>query len=81
MYVDEVDQKQLSSLSREANHIDPAVGLRAAAALRRVAEQLELEHVRRARVQGWSWREIAATLNLTKQAVHHKYAALVDGGS
>ena len=56
----DVDQKQLSSLSREANHIDPAVGLRAAAALRRVAEQLELEHVRRARAHGWSWREIAA---------------------
>jgi hypothetical protein len=76
-----VDPKQLSSLSRAANHADPAVGLRAAAALRRVAEQLELEHVRRARAAGWSWREIALTLDLTKQAVHHKYAALVEGGT
>jgi hypothetical protein len=80
-YVDGVDQKQLTSLSREANNADPAIGLRAAAALRRVADQLELEHVRRARARDWSWREIALALNLTKQAVHHKYAALVDGGS
>ena len=75
-----MDQQQLSSLSREANHADPAIGLRAAAALRRVAEQLELEHVRRARAQGWSWREIALALDVTKQAVHHKYATIADGG-
>lgn len=71
----------MASLGREATNADPAVGLQAAAALRRLAEQLELEHVRRARTLGWSWREIALRLNLTKQAVHHKYAALVDGGS
>jgi DNA-binding NarL/FixJ family response regulator len=80
-YVDDVDRKQLSSLSREATNADPAIGLRAAAVLRKVAEQLELEHVRRARARGWSWREIALALNLTKQAVHHKYADLVDGGT
>jgi hypothetical protein len=46
----------------------------AAGALRRVAEKLELEQVKRARGAGWSWREIALALNLSKQAVHHKYA-------
>ena len=65
-------------LEERATSKDPAVGLVAAAALRRLAEQLELEHVRRARGAGWSWREIALALNLTKQAVHHKYASRVD---
>jgi hypothetical protein len=76
-----VDQREVAALGREATGTDPALGLHAAAALRRVAEELELEHVRRARALGWSWREIALRLNLTKQAVHHKYAALVDGPS
>jgi hypothetical protein len=76
-----VERAQLASLGRDATAADPAIGLRASAALRRVAEQLELEHVRRARELGWSWREIALALNVTKQAVHHKYAALVDGST
>jgi hypothetical protein len=76
-----MDRKELSSLGRDATAADPAVGLRAAAALRRVAEQLELEHVKRARQLGWSWREIALPLDLTKQAVHQKYAAILEGGT
>jgi hypothetical protein len=62
------------SLEVKATSRDPAVGLFAAGALRRVAEKLELEQVKRARGAGWSWREIALALNLSKQAVHHKYA-------
>jgi hypothetical protein len=57
---------------------DPAIGLRAVAALRRLADQLELRQVQRARELGWSWREIALHLDLTKQAVHQRYAALVE---
>ncbi|HYZ99750.1 MAG TPA: hypothetical protein VE575_13415 [Acidimicrobiales bacterium] len=67
-----------SGLGEQASSKDPAIGLRAAATLRRLAEQLELEQVRRARAQGWSWREIAATLNVTKQAAHHKYAHQIE---
>jgi hypothetical protein len=53
---------------------DPAEGLRAVASLRRLVEQLELLHVRRARGQGWSWQEIATVLGVTRQAVHQKHA-------
>ena len=70
-----------AKLGDQAANGDPAVGLRAAAALRRLAEQLELAQVRRARAEGWSWREIALKLELTKQAVHHKYAAVVEEDS
>ena len=53
---------------------DPAEGLRAVASLRRLVEQLERLHVRRARSLGWSWQEIAAVLGVTRQAVHQKHA-------
>jgi len=53
---------------------DPAVGLRAVAAMRRLTEQLEDLQVARARELGWSWAEIAAALGLSKQAVHKKHA-------
>ena len=53
---------------------DPAVGLRAVAALRRLAEQLEDLQVQNARDQGWSWAAIAAALGVSKQAVHKKHA-------
>ena len=67
-----------ASLGKQATSADPAVGLQAAAALRRLADQLEREQVRRAREQGWSWREIALALNVSKQAVHQRYAGLLD---
>lgn len=53
---------------------DPAVGLRAVAALRRLVEQLEDLQVENARQQGWSWAEIAAVVGVSKQAVHKKHA-------
>lgn len=52
---------------------DPEVGLRAVAALRVLAERLELLQVDRARALGWSWQEIANRLGVTKQTVHRKY--------
>lgn len=62
-------------LTEEANDSDPEVGLRAVAALRGLAEQLEVLQVERARDKGLSWSEIAVLLGVTKQAVHQKYAA------
>jgi DNA-directed RNA polymerase specialized sigma24 family protein len=55
---------------------DPDVGLRAVAALRALAERLELLQVQNARDLGWSWQDIAARLGVTKQTVHRKYGRL-----
>ena len=60
---------------------DPAVGLRAVAALRRLAEQLEDLQVQSARDQGWAWSAIAAALGVSKQAVHKKHAGRTAPGS
>jgi hypothetical protein len=59
---------------------DPAVGLRAVAALRRLTEQLEDLQVQSARDQGWSWSAIAAAVGVSKQAVHKKHAGRVASG-
>ncbi|WP_341393102.1 helix-turn-helix domain-containing protein [Arthrobacter sp. G119Y2] len=56
---------------------DPAVGLRAVAALRRLVDQLEFLQVQNARRLGWSWAEIAAAVGVSKQAVHKKHAGRV----
>ncbi|WP_344531684.1 hypothetical protein [Streptomyces albiaxialis] len=53
---------------------DPQVGLKAVAALRRLAEHLEALQVDSARGQGWSWDEIGAALGVSRQAVHKKHA-------
>ena len=60
---------------------DPAVGLRAVAALRRLVEQLEALQVRNARDLGWSWSDIAAVIGVSKQAVHKKHAGRVSPGA
>lgn len=52
---------------------DPAVGLRAVAALHRLAERMESIQVANARRQGWSWAQIAQSLGVTKQAAHQKH--------
>jgi DNA-binding NarL/FixJ family response regulator len=52
---------------------DPAVGLRAVRALRRLAERVEAEQVARARERGWSWQQIADALGITRQSIHAKY--------
>jgi DNA-directed RNA polymerase specialized sigma24 family protein len=56
-----------------ATNDDPDVGLRAVAALRQLAERLEIVQVESARRLGWSWQEIARRLGVTKQTVHRKY--------
>jgi hypothetical protein len=52
---------------------DPAEGLRAALALRRLAERVEAQHVAAARRRGWSWQQVGDALGVTRQSVHAKY--------
>ena len=53
---------------------DPADGLAAAVALRRLADRLEDAEVERALREGWTWPEVAEALGVTRQAVHKKHA-------
>jgi hypothetical protein len=64
----------MAELLQAAEGADVRVGLRAAVALRRLAERLEALQVERARQQGWSWQQIADVLEVTRQAVHKRYA-------
>jgi hypothetical protein len=59
--------------SRSADPDDPAVGLRAAVALRRLADRVEATHVLAARRRGWSWQQIGDVLGVTRQSVHEKF--------
>ena len=52
---------------------EPDVGLTAVVALRQLVEVLEELQVSRARQLGWSWRDIARRLGVSKQAVHYKH--------
>lgn len=69
----------IAELDRAVHSGDPQVALRAVARLRRLVEQLETEHVAAARRAGWSWRDIAEGLGVTKQTVHRKYRHLEEG--
>ena len=62
------------SLTTDVRSTDPTIGLRAVAALRGLADELEPHHVRRAREQGLSWEAIGIHLHVSKQALHKKYA-------
>jgi len=53
---------------------DPADGLAAVVAMRRLADRLEAAEVERAVLDGWSWSLIAEALGVTRQAVHKKHA-------
>ncbi len=63
------------NITQGVGSADPAVGLRAVASLRRLAEQLESLQVDHARDLGWSWAQVAAQLGVSKQAVHQKHGA------
>jgi hypothetical protein len=60
-------------LSQALASDDPAIGLRAAVALRRLAERVEAGSVATARRDGWSWQQIGDALGVTRQSVHTKY--------
>lgn len=68
---------EANDLAAAAASPDPRIGLRAAVALRRLADALEVLQVDNARLQGWSWQEIADALDVTRQAVHKKHAGRV----
>ena len=65
---------EATKVAANAGSEDPAIGLRAIVALRQLTERLEALQVGNARALGWSWQEIADHLEVSKQAVHKKYA-------
>jgi hypothetical protein len=67
------DMHTVVDWAEQAGSRDPARGLEAVAALRRLVEQMEALHVDNAREQGWSWQDIAERLGVTKQTVHRKH--------
>ncbi|MBV6761535.1 helix-turn-helix domain-containing protein [Rhodococcus opacus] len=64
---------EATTLAAAAGSPDPAEGLRAVRALRRLLERLETIQVANARAQGWSWQAIADSLEVSRQAVHQKH--------
>jgi hypothetical protein len=59
---------------------DPADGLAAVVALRRLADRVEDAEVERALLQeGWTWSQVADALGVTRQAVHKKHAKRLAG--
>jgi hypothetical protein len=66
-------------LAAAADSRDPATGLAAVAALRRLLEELEALHVHNARDQGWSWEAIADALGVKRQSAHKKHARRIAG--
>ena len=71
IYIDIVDDNGLPDAVASS---DPAVGLRAVRALRDLADRLEALHVANARKLGRSWQQIGDALDVSRQAVHMKYA-------
>jgi len=69
------DMESAPGITEAAASRDPDVGLRAVAALRELAERLEVLQVDNARRLGWSWQQIAARLGVTKQTVHRKHGS------
>lgn len=56
---------------------DPEAALAAVVALRRLADGLERNAVRRAIASGWSWSQVADALGVSRQAAHKKHAGAV----
>lgn len=71
-----MESLQIATVAADTS--DPRAGLRAVAALRVLADTLELRQVEAALRGGMSWQHIADALGVTRQAVHKKYAKRVD---
>ena len=67
----------MTELAAAVDSQDPATGLAAVAALRRLLDELEAVQVSSARAQGWTWQAIAAALGVRRQSVHKKHAGRV----
>lgn len=63
----------MSALVAQAGDDDPLRALAAVAGLQQEVTRAEALVVRRARVAGASWAEIARSLGVSRQAVHKKY--------
>ena len=57
-----------------ATRPSPEDALAAVVALRRLADRVEEDAVRRGIGDGWTWVQIAEALGVTRQAVHKKHA-------
>jgi hypothetical protein len=64
----------MTELAVAVDSPDPATGLAAVAALRKLTDELEALQVRNARAQGWSWEAIASSLGVRRQSAHKKHA-------
>jgi hypothetical protein len=67
----------MTELAAAVDSRDPATGLAAVAALRRLLDELEALQVSNARARGWTWQAIAAALGVRRQSVHKKHAGRV----
>jgi hypothetical protein len=63
----------IDEIAAAAASDDPALGLRAALALHRLAERVEAAQVAAARRRGWSWQQIGDALGVTRQSAHAKH--------
>ncbi|HZT65614.1 MAG TPA: hypothetical protein VFA11_07475 [Acidimicrobiales bacterium] len=70
-----MDTQDPAGLVRAAAGDGPDRGLEAVKHLRKLVDDWEEEQVRRARLAGWSWADIAARLGRHRQAVHREYAS------
>ncbi|MUL43356.1 hypothetical protein FZ103_19655 [Streptomonospora sp. PA3] len=68
-----MEEDLIAPLLESARGDAPLAALRATVELRQEVERLEAIQVRRARMQGYTWSEIAVILGISKQAVHKKY--------
>ncbi|QBI54558.1 ECF-type sigma factor [Streptomonospora litoralis] len=68
-----MEEDLITPLMESARGESPMSALRATVELRQEVERLEAMQVRRARMQGYTWSEIAVILGISKQAVHKKY--------
>lgn len=68
-----MEVEDMLKLARATGDDDPRAALEAARELRREADRTEAAVVRRARLQGLSFAEIAQALGVSRQAVHKKY--------
>jgi hypothetical protein len=71
----------MTDLAAAVDSQDPATGLAAVAAVRRLTDELEALQVSSARAQGWSWQAIASALGVRRQSVHKKHARRVAAGT
>ncbi|SDE05469.1 hypothetical protein [Glycomyces harbinensis] len=68
-----MDVEAFTALAAATADPDPFEGLKAVAAVRAEVERREAVLVRRARNDGATWAQIAATLGVSKQAAHKKH--------